>query len=225
MHSIGTETESSLHRALKNIYKGKDGRTEVKLEGYICDAVRKDGVIIEIQTGSFGPIKTKLETLCETHKVRLVHPIIAEKYIELYNKKGELVSQRKSPKKLNAWDIFRVLGYAINLVTLKNLTIELAMVSAIETRIDDGKGSYHRKGKSIKDKVLCELLSRSEMKYPKDYKRFVPFKKGTTFTVQEFAKKAEISMQRAQRALYVLSRIGITPLHGKKGHKYVYIVQ
>ena len=58
---INTWNESSLHETLKNAWCGPNGSVEVALHGVICDAVRQDGSIAEIQTGGFGKIRKKLE--------------------------------------------------------------------------------------------------------------------------------------------------------------------
>jgi hypothetical protein len=133
--------ESSLHRSLKYRYSGRGGVTETTIGGYVCDACTAKGELIEVQTGSMGPLKEKVKTLCLEHKVRIIHPIIAQKQIVLCDSEGRLVRSRKSPRKGSIWDLFNVLIYAPELPLLDNLTVELAFVDIIEKMVDDGSGS------------------------------------------------------------------------------------
>ena len=151
---IGTKKESSLHRSLKFRYSGSTGTTETLAGSYVCDGQTSEGELIEVQTGSFGPLKEKVKALVSIGKVRIIHPIIAQKHIELYDSSGFLLRRRKSPRKGSAWDLFNALIYAPLLPLLKNLTIELAVVEIVEKRADDGKGSWRRKGVSITDRSL-----------------------------------------------------------------------
>jgi len=112
---IGTENESSLHRDLKYRYAGPQGETEAEVGGFVADAVNDQGEYIEVQTGSFAPLKKKALALCKLGKgavLRVIHPVIITKYIEVYNKKGRLQYRRKSPRRGSAWDVFDVLVYS-----------------------------------------------------------------------------------------------------------------
>ena len=54
---------------------------EVKVDGYVIDLVRADGELVEIQTGSFSPLRAKLDALLDRHRMRIVHPIPAQRRI------------------------------------------------------------------------------------------------------------------------------------------------
>ena len=220
--SIGTKKESSLHRSLKFRYSGSGGTTETLAGSYVCDACTKEGELIEVQTGSFGPLKEKVKKLTLTGKVRIIHPIILQKYIELYDINSRLLRRRKSPCKGKAWDLFNALLYAPQLPLLKNLSIELALVEAIEKRIDDGKGSWRRKGVSISDRLLAAWSHSVILKSPRDYYQFIPFKKKEPFTGRNLAEKAGINITLAQKTLYVLTKMGLAERTGKQGRAFVY---
>jgi len=224
-HSIGTKRESSLHRALKFRYSGSDGETETLAGSYVCDGVTGRGELIEVQTGSFGPLKEKVKDLTQKNKVRIIYPVIVLKHIELYDTKGCLLHRRKSPRKGSAWDLFKALIYAPELPLLKNLTVELALVAAVEKRIDDNKGSWRRKGVSICDRTLGAWQDSIILKKPKDYLQFVPFSKNEEFTVSRLAKQAGINTALARKTLYTLTKIGIVERVGKKGNALVYKVE
>ena len=221
--SIGTQKEGSLHRSLKFRYSGKDGETEAQVGDYICDGRRASGELIEVQTSSFGPLKQKIQTLTKKNKVRIVYPIIASKNIELYDTESRLIRRRKSPVKGSSWDLFSALIYAPELPLLKNLTIELAVVDITEKRIDDGKGSWRRKGVRIMDKYIAAWNESIVLSNLKHYKQFVPFRKNEHFTARNLSEKAGISPSLAQKAIYSLSKMGLVERKGKQGNAFVYV--
>jgi len=220
--SIGTKNESELHRALKFHYSGYDGVTETVVGGYICDAQTSSGEIIEVQTGSFGPLRQKVKFLVESGKVRIVHPIIVQKYIELYDSEGKFIHRRKSPRCGSAWDLFNALIYAPELPLLPRLTVELALLDIIEKRIDDGAGSWRRKGVSITGRSLDALRQSLILQKPKDYRVFIPFKEKEPFTVRSLSLQAGISVTIARKTVYVLSKMGLIEKAGKQGNAIVY---
>jgi hypothetical protein len=219
---IGTEKESSLHRALKTEYAGANGELEVPYGGFVCDAVSTEGDIIEVQTGSLKPLVKKLKCLCAEHEVRVIYPVIVVKHIEVYEADGSLRYRRRSPRKGNEWDIFRSLIYAIELTGFPRLTINLALVDVIEQRVDNGKGSWRRKGISIKDRILQTRRGTVVLSRKKDYLRFAPFKKQEEWTVRELAGKAKINKFLARKTVYVLVKMGLVGQTGKKGRERVY---
>jgi hypothetical protein len=218
---IGTQKESALHRALKFRYAGEDGKTEETLGEYVCDGVTREGELIEVQTGSFGPLRDKVRNLSAHGRVRIVHPIILTKHIETFGPGGERIRKRKSPRRGSEWDLFKHLLYAPELALLPGLSIELALIDVLEKRVLDGKGSWRRKGASVTGRELAGWHGSLCLQGLEDYYRFVPFARGE-FTVQDLAEKARIDPSLARKALYVLTRIGAVQRTGKKGNAYRY---
>jgi len=222
-HSIGTKNESSLHRTLKYQYTGPGGKTEAAVGEYVADGITASGEYIEVQTGSFGPLVKKVKELISHGKVRIIHPVIVSKQIEVYDKNGDFLYKRKSPVKGSIWDIFDPLLYAPELPLLKGLMIELAMVGTTEKRIKDGKGSWRRKGISIDDKKLSAWHERYLFKSKNDYLCFIPFNKDEEFTVSLLAKEMDIKTETARKALYVLTKMKLVKRICKKGNAWVYV--
>jgi hypothetical protein len=219
---IGTEREGSLHRALKLRYAGAEGATEVARGGYVCDGVNAYGDMIEVQTGSFGPLKKKIPELLLQGPARIVHPNILRKTIETRDQSGVLLRRRRSPRKGTAWDLFDALIHAPELPLLQGLSIELVMVDVTEKRVLDGKGSWRRKGASIVDRTITEYHETRVFNAPGDYRFFLPVPAGESFTAKGLAEKAGVAPETAGKALYVLSRIGLAERAGKAGNAYVY---
>jgi hypothetical protein len=216
---IGGLNESSLHREMKARY-GAGGATEAEVGGFVCDAVGSDGRAVEIQTGNFAALKTKIPALLSRGAVLLVYPAIVTKYIELYAEDGTLIRRKKSPKKGGPWDIFGELIYAPGLVALAGLTVEIALVDATEVRRDDGKGSWTRKGASIIDRRLDAFRESIILSKKKDWKRFLPLK--GEFTVKELAAACGTKADSARKALYVFGRVGWVKKLRREGRTWVY---
>jgi hypothetical protein len=223
--TIGTENESSLHRTLKFQYTGEDGKTEEAAGDFVADGKRADGEYIEVQTGSFGPLKKKVKELALKNKVRIIHPIAQKKTIEVYKpgKKSELLYRRKSPAKGTLWNLFDALLYAPELPLIRGVSVEAVMVDIIEKRIKDGKGSWRRKGISINDRILSSWNESVHFKKPADYLRFIPFKKTEEFTTSSLSQRAAIDISTARKALYVLTKIKVVKRTGKKGNSWIYL--
>jgi hypothetical protein len=221
-HSIGTEKESNLHRSLKFTYAGAGGQTEIPLGAYVADGVSREGEIIEVQTGSFGPLKRKIKDLMARGPVKIIHPIIIKKFIEVFDRGGTLLYTRKSPRKGSEWDLFKALLYAPELALAPGLTIELALTDILEKRVLDGKGSWRRKGASIADRELLACRGTITLNSPEDYRRFIPFAEEETFTVKDLKEKARIPRPLAGKTLYVLTKMGLLNRTGKQGNAWKY---
>jgi hypothetical protein len=222
--SIGTEKESQLHRALKFRYTGTGGKTEAGVGAFVADGISGDGEIIEVQIGSFGPLKRKIPVLSAWGRVRIVHPVIINKYIDVFDTRGSKRYRRKSPRQGSEWDLFSALLYAPELPRTPGLTIELALVDILETRIQDGKGSWRRKGVSIAGRELTACRGTISLSSAADYRRFIPFAEGETFTSGDLQKVARIRRPLAAKTLYVLAKMGLVKRVGKKGNAWLYVV-
>ena len=223
--SIGTLKESSLHKSLKLYYSGEDGQIEYTTDSFVCDAITGYGEIIEVQTGSFAPLKEKAKLLCKNNRLKIVHPVICAKNIEVYTGKNKLIRRRKSRIKGCKWDLFNALVYAPMLPKIKNLSIELILIDITEKRMDDGKGSWRRKGISIKDRFLDNIHGSLILKKPGDYLDFIPFTKEDEFTAKEMAEKAKINMALARKTLYSLNKMGVLEYSGKRSAAYLYRIK
>jgi len=218
--SIGTRRESSLHRALKFSYAGR--RTEREAAGFVADGISAEGEFIEVQTGSFAPLKRKAAKLAQLGGLRVIYPVVVAKYIEVFDSNGRREYRRKSPRRGTPWDLFNALVYAPELPLTRGLVIELVLLDASEQRLRDGKGSWRRKGLSIKDHHLLAVHERIRLEKLSGYLRFVPFARNEFFTSASLAEKAGIRRELAQKTLYVLARLGVIEKTGKQRNAAVY---
>jgi len=220
--SIGTRNETSLHRDLKFTYTGEDGKTEVEIAGYVADGISAKGEYIEIQTTNFAALREKVKKLTARSKLRIVYPAIISKYLEVFNADGKRQYRRKSNRRGSPWDLFNALVYAPDLPLLPRVSIELVLVDASEQRVRDGKGSWRRKGLSIRDRQLIAVNESIPLEKLSDYRRFVPFRQNEDFTSTNLAEMTGISRMLAQKTLYVLTKMGIVSRIGRQRNAFIY---
>ena len=164
--TIGTYQEKSLHAALKDWYAAPGDLTEQPVDGYVVDLVRGDE-LIEIQTRNFAAIKRKLSQLLKEHPVRLVHPIPTQKWIVRLERDGTTVrSRRRSPKRGSLLHVFDELVSIPTLVGNPRFSLEVLLVAVEETRCQDGRGSWRRRGWSIHDQILIGVERQHRFHVP-----------------------------------------------------------
>jgi hypothetical protein len=223
MNGIGTLREDSLHAALKAWYAQPGDRFESQVDGYVIDLVR-DELLIEIQTGNFSAIKPKLRTLLESHPVRLVHPIAGEKWVVRVSTEGEALGRRKSPKHGQLRDVFGELVHLAALMRHANLSVEVLLTHEEVIWREDGLGSWRRKGVSIADRRLLEVVSRHVFDEPDDFRALLPDDLPPVFTVPELSACTGQRRRSAQRMAYCLRVMGVTEVVGKRGRAPTYQV-
>ena len=214
-------TEYSLHSEIKNWYMAPGDELEAKVEDFIVD-IHRNKLLIEIQTRNFSAIKKKLKKLLLNNHIRLVYPIAKLKWIVHISKSGNFVRRRKSPKKGNLIDLFYELVHMPELTKDKNFSLEVLMVEQEELRCYDGRGSWRRKGVSVKDRRLLNVLDRILFKNSRDYLEFLPKELDRHFTNKALARKLGVPIRLAQKATYCLTKMGAISIAGKKRNEIVF---
>jgi hypothetical protein len=219
---IGTLAEKKLHSDLKAWYSRPGDRLEAEVDGFHIDIARR-GLLIEIQTSNFSSQKRKLNTLIENHPVRLVFPIAQEKWIiRLASDGTTLVGKRKSPRQGNIYHLFVELVSLPSLVGKRNFSLEVLLIREEEVRRDDGRGSWRRKGWSIFDRRLIEVVGRHLFKRPADFLKLVPQNLPQPFSTRDLAEGIAQPHWLAQKMAYCLRYMGLIQIAGKKGNALLY---
>jgi len=219
---VGTMGEKSLHDAIKQWIARPDDQLEAEVDGYVIDIVRGD-LLIEIQTGNFSALKSKLESLTEHHAVRVVHPISEQKWIVRVAADGETVlSRRRSPKRGRVEELFYELVYMPELLRSPNLSLEVLLIRSEEVLIHDGRGSWRRRGWSIHDRRLLEVVDRVVFSKPSDLLVLLPKALPKQFTVKDLAEALKLRPSNAQKMAYTLRHMGAISVTGKRGRALLY---
>ena len=216
-------TEHSLHSAIKDWYKVSGDELEVKVEDFIVDILRGK-LLIEIQTGNFSAVKKKLIKLLLNNQVRLVYPIAKLKWIVHVSRSGEFVRRRKSPKKGKLVDLFYELVHTVSLIGDRNFSLEVLLIEEEELRCNDGRGSWRRRGVSVKDRKLLNVFDRIVFRDSRDFLEFLPKELDEYFTNKVLALKLGISVKLAQKITYCLRKMGAISIAGKKRNELLFRV-
>lgn len=206
---IGTLNEGSLHAALKERYAQHGDDFEVPLEGFVID-IRRPGLLIEIQTASFGSMGRKFDHLLAEHKMLLVHPIAVETYLDRPNAKA-----RKSPKKGSIYGLFEELVSIPTLLDHPNLTLDVVLVSVTKTQIVDPRARRGRGGHRTVDRVLREVLGTERFETTSDLRRLLPADLPDQFNTAELATAAGVRRDVAQRMAYCFRALDIFEEQGR----------
>jgi len=222
---IGTLQERSLHAAIKKLYESAFSQTEVNVDGYVVDVVREE-LLIEIQTRNFSAIKDKLFNLMKNHPIMLVYPIPAEKWVVRQSVDGMTeFSRRKSPKKMGFEHLFDELVSIPTYITHHNFSLEVLLIKEEEIRVNDGKGSWRRRGWSSMDRVLVGIINRKTYLTPRDFLHFIPETLGEPFTTGDLAEAIGVSKHLVQKMTYCMRKMNALKLVGKQGNAYLYTKQ
>jgi hypothetical protein len=214
--AIGVMREGPLHAAVKALLAQPGDRIEVPVGRFVIDLVRADGELVEVQTGNFGALGKKLDALLDGHRIRIVHPIAAERRIVRVDEHGELVSARRSPKRATAVAVFDQLVAFPSLLSHPNLTLELLLL-----REDHVRGPEpvrrRRRTRDPGERRLVEVLDRIALRTPDDVVAALPPLPGEPFSTRELAACLGCTTMLAQRTLYCLRSIGVVEPAGKRG--------
>ena len=216
MSGIGLLNEKPLHASLKQWYARPGDRFEVPVDGFVIDIVRDD-LLIEIQTRNFASINSKLCKLTRSYEVRLVYPVVQEKWIV---RSG---IRRKSPKRGRLEDLFWELVSIPQLLSNPNFSLEVLMISEEELRRYDGKRKWRRRGWVVEGRRLVDVMDRRLFGASSDWLTFVP--DGLqSFTTKDLATVADTRRDLAQKMAYCLRHGRMIELIGRQGRANLYRV-
>ncbi|PYS66958.1 MAG: hypothetical protein DMF69_24520 [Acidobacteria bacterium] len=239
MSGIGLLNEKPLHASLKQWCARPGDRFEVPVDGFVIDIVRDD-LLIEIQTRNLSAINSKLQRLTRSHQVRLIFPIVKEKWIvrtaatnssptiptavSTQRRRGRdaevAVVRRKSPKRGRLEDLFWELVSIPQLLSNPNFSLEVLMIREEEVRRYDRR---RRKGWVLERRQLLEVVDQHLFTRSEDWLAFVPTGLNS-FTSIELATGMSANRELGQKLAYCLRHSRMIELIGKRGRANLYRV-
>lgn len=221
-NGIGRLREHALHAALCEWCAQPGDAFEVDVEGYRIDVVRGEQ-FIEVQTGNFSGLRGKLARLLPEHPVTVVYPVALVRWIvRLPVEAGAPVTRRRSPRKGRATDLFDELVRIAPLAAHPHLRLQVVYTHEEELRRDDGRGSWRRKGVSIVDRRLLEVVDTRSFATVDDYAALLPQDAGE-FTSRDLARALAIRLPQARRMAYCLHALGALEQAGKRGRERLWL--
>lgn len=171
--------------------------------------IRRPGLLVEIQTSSFGAMGAKLDRLLEDHQMLLVHPIPVEVYLQRPGK-----GLRRSPKRGCVHDVFAELVSIPTLLDHPNLELDVVLASVTVVQQPDRRKRRGRAGYRTSDRQLRQVLDVRRFRSTADLATLLPDDLPSEFTTADIAAGARVPRDLAQkmafcfRALEVISEVG-----------------
>lgn len=222
MSGIGVLNEKPLHASLKEFCAHPGDRFEVPVDGFVIDIVRGDQ-FLEIQTGNFASMKSKLKALLPEHRIRLIYPIPLEKWLIKHSgDRYGRATRRKSPKSGRLVDLFWEMVSIPHLLSHPNFSLEVLLTKEEEVRTFDGRRRWRKKGWATIERRLLEVADRRLFEKPADWRTFIPVSMGKSFTTGDLSESMRVSRALAQKIAYCLSRAGVIENIGRRGRANLY---
>ena len=220
---IGIYNEKRLHRILKRTVCEDESCFEVKVGRYTADVL--DGVYIrEIQTGSFSPLKAKVEYYLSNtdYTVEIIHPItVRKKLIRADRDTGEILRVKISPKKESIYNALAKMYPIRELIGNRRLSLRVMMIEAEEYRYSEQR-YYCREGRYDSELFPTELLDSVVLRTAEDYTALLPEElRGREFSASDFAPYCKLRSRDVYSALNVLTAIGVITRE-QRGRSVIY---
>ena len=219
---IGTLSEKSLHKMLKLYLEPNIENHEVAYMGSIVDIKTADG-IFEVQTRGYEKLVPKLRRILPTSTVTVVCPLAHEKYMRWLDREtGEMTERRKSPKRENAFDAFRMLFGIRELITHPNLHVRLVYMQVEDFRALDGWDKTRKRGSNRVERIPTRIIREEVISTPADYLGYLPETIGAEFTAPEFSRAIKRTSRYTFYVLKLLVATGAVREVGKRGRATLY---
>lgn len=235
---IGTLGEKQMHAAIKRFICPDEECHEILIDGsegfipsndetegktkkrrFVAD-ILNNNTIYEIQTGSFSPLKNKIQWILDntSYNIVVIHPIAETKWVSYINKtSGRIENRKKSPRKGKFTDVANDLYFLRDFMKSPRFSLVLLMMEAEEYRKNVASEKARRPRYRKYEMIPISLLRTYIFKSVEDYKIFIPDGLGEPFTVKEYSSKSKICGKDAYSIVRTLCHIGLLEECGKKG--------
>ena len=209
---IGTLQEKRMHALIKRYLCEDTAAHEVQLgeSRYVSD-VRIGNEAYEVQTGSFYPMRRKIDYYLEHTDclVTVVHPIPRIKWSCRIDAQTLDVSPRRKVAGGRAQDILPELYHLLPHLGNPRLRIRLLLLEVQDFRLTDPTQKGRRGVSHRYERVPLSLLGEMELVSPSDYRVFLPADLPSPFTVKQFSAATKLRGRDAYSAVRVLAALGL----------------
>lgn len=186
------------------------------LNGFVID-VKRDDLLIEIQTSSFGSMGRKLDALLEEYRILLVHPVATRTWLNRPDAKP-----KRSPKKGSIYSLFEELVSVPTLLDHPNLTLDIVLVHVDKHQVMDPKARRGRGGFRTVDRSLRDIEGRQRFSTVADLMELIPDGLPEQFTTADLAAAGPFKRDIAQRMAYCFRPLGVFVETGRTKAGYTY---
>jgi hypothetical protein len=145
-----------------------------------------------------------------------------ERWVLRLDGEGQQVARRKSPKRGTVEQLFAELIRIPTLALLPNFALEVLLVREEQVLRDDGAGSWRRKGWSIADRRLLDVVDRRIFVGREDYAALLPPTLPDSFTSADLSAALKQPRPLMQKMLYCLRTMDMLRIAGKQGRAIRY---
>jgi hypothetical protein len=220
--SIGTLNEGHLHASLRALYIEPGDEIEVAVDGYVAD-IRRGDLIIEVQTANFSAIAKKIRSLVARHPVRLVYPVARDLWIvKMPRAECEGATRRRSPKHLDAVDVFDELVSFPELIIHENFELDVVLTEEESVRSFDSGKRWRRRGWVTVARRLLTVHRTVSLRTSDDYLSLMPAGLPEEFLTSHLAGALGRPRRFAQKMAYCLTNAGLIEKVGSRGKAIAY---
>lgn len=223
--SIGTYKEKRMHVTLKRFIEEDTDKHEVKVGPFVADILHGNE-IVEVQTGSFYPIKEKISYFLEKtdYNITIVKPLSYIKWcVWIDPSSGEMSKRKKSPIKTEPKHIMRDWLFLGDFIGNERLTIRFLMLEAEEFRFLDGWSRDKKRGSSRYELMPISLVYDETFSSCCDYGKLLPSSLGDSFTAAEYGKEMKLrSKFNFYAGVKLLCLAGLLKKGEKQGRSNIY---
>ena len=220
---IGQLKEKSVHGILKFLFDPDPSHHEVKLpEGPVADVF--DGeTVTEIQTGAYPALAKKLERLLPYYKVRVVCPIVRDRYLHYVSKEdGTIEKGRKSPLHGARVTSLVALSTLDRFLDDPNFHLDFMLLDVAEYRTR--KAATYRAKSEKCDTVPLVVADMRTVRSREEYKHLLPEVLPDPFTAEQFGKATHLRARKRHFALKLLQSHSVVKQIGKQGRAFLYTI-
>jgi hypothetical protein len=167
-------------------------------------------------------MRRKLDRLLDSHPIRVVYPVAAEKWIVKLDDAGHEASRRRSPKRGIAADVCAELVSFPTLLSHPNFTLEVALIEEEEVRRPDTKKGWRRGGFVIEERRLVAVREMVVIDSPIALLDLLPEGLPDPFTTADLATGLGRSRHLAQEVAYCLRESGAVATIGRDKRGILY---
>ena len=177
---------------------------------------------MEIQTGGFAPLRRKLDSLLDAHRVRVVAPVALTRRIVRLSDDGEILSSRRSPKAGRVEHVFERLVSIPALLAHERFELEVVLTHEDELRVFRAGRAWRRRGWVVAGRALQSVEGTVRLASPADALALLPRGLPEHFDTAELAVAAACDRRLAQQMTYCLRAAGVLERGEKRGRACVY---
>ena len=242
---IGTLGEKQMHAAIKRFICPNEHCHEVKIDGssgcikpscdednnekkqkkrrFVAD-ILEGNTIYEIQTGSFGPLREKIQWILDntSYNVMLIHPIAETKWVSFISTDGNIGQRKKSPRKGKLFDIAPELYYLRDFLSSPRFSLVILMMEAEQYKKNTVKDDRKRPRYKKYELIPISLLRAHIFKELSDYSCFIPVTLPERFTVKQYSAETKILGIDAYSIVKTLCYVGLLEEDGNIGRAVAY---